>query len=65
MLEVLAQIGRTGLSVSELSRRAAMSKSNSFSILQTFIARGYVADEGGGTTRRWRIFPPACCAMRP
>ena len=57
MLEVLAQGGRTGLSVSELSRRAAMSKSNAFSILQTLIARGYVADEGGGTTRRYRLTP--------
>jgi IclR family acetate operon transcriptional repressor len=57
VLEVLAQGGRAGLSVSELSRRAGMSKSNSFSILQTFIARGYVADEGGGTTRRYRLTP--------
>jgi len=57
VLEVLAQGGRAGLSVSELSRRAAMSKSNSFSILQTLIARGYVADEGGGTTRRYRLTP--------
>jgi len=55
VLEVLAQGGRVGFSVSELSRRAAMSKSNSFSILQTLIARGYVADEGGGTTRRYRL----------
>lgn len=57
MLEVLAQGGRSGLSVSELSRRAAMSKSNSFSILQTLIARGYVADEGEGMTRRYRLTP--------
>ncbi len=55
MLEALAQGGRAGLSVSELSRRAAMSKSNSFSILQTLIARGYVADEGDGMTRRYRL----------
>jgi len=57
VLEVLAQGGRAGLSVSELSRRAAMSKSNSFSILQTLIARGYVADEGVGMTRRYRLTP--------
>jgi IclR family acetate operon transcriptional repressor len=57
VLEALAQEGRAGLSVSELSRRAAMSKSNSFSILQTLIARGYVADEGGGMTRRYRLTP--------
>ena len=55
VLEVLAQSGRAGLSVSELSRRTAMSKSNSFSILQTLIARGYVADEGDGMTRRYRL----------
>ena len=57
VLEALAQGGRPGLSVSELSRRAAMSKSNAFSILQTFIARGYVADEGEGMTRRYRLTP--------
>jgi len=57
VLEALAQGGRAGLSVSELSRRAAMSKSNSFSILQTLIARGYVADEGEGMTRRYRLTP--------
>lgn len=34
-----------------------MSKSNSFSILQTLIARGYVADEGDGMTRRYRLTP--------
>ncbi|MEO8753021.1 MAG: IclR family transcriptional regulator [Casimicrobiaceae bacterium] len=54
VLEALAQGGRDGLSVSELARRAGMSKSNSFSILQTLIARGYVADEGEGMTRRYR-----------
>ena len=57
VLEALGQSGRAGLSVSELSRRAAMSKSNSFSILQTLIARGYVADEGVGLTRRYRLTP--------
>jgi IclR family acetate operon transcriptional repressor len=34
-----------------------MSKSNSFSILQTLIARGYVADDGEGMTRRYRLTP--------
>jgi len=62
VLEVLAQGGRVGLSVSELSRRAAMSESNAFSILQTFIARGYVADEGGGTARRYRLTPALALA---
>lgn len=57
VLEALAQGGRDGLSVSELARRAAMSKSNSFSILHTLIARGYVADEGEGMTRRYRLTP--------
>ena len=57
VLEALAQGGRAGLSVSELSRRVTMSKSNSFSILQTLIARGYVGDEGQGMTRRYRLTP--------
>lgn len=57
VLEALAQGGRAGLSVSELARRAGMSKSNSFSILQTLIARGYVADEGEGLMRRYRPTP--------
>jgi IclR family acetate operon transcriptional repressor len=57
VLEALAQVGRGGLSVSEIARRAGMSKSNSFSILQTLIARGYVADEGEGMTRRYRPTP--------
>lgn len=57
VLEALAQGGRDGLSVSELARRARMSKSNSFSILHTLIARGYVADQGVGMTRRYRLTP--------
>lgn len=57
VLEELGQGGRDGLSVSELARRAGMSKSNSFSILQTLIARGYVADDGEGMTRRYRLTP--------
>ena len=57
VLEALAQCGRAGLSVSELSRRVTMSKSNSFSIVQTLIARGYVGDEGEGMTRRYRLTP--------
>jgi IclR family acetate operon transcriptional repressor len=57
VLEALAQASRAGLGVSELARRAGMSKSNSFSILQTLIARGYVADEGEGAARRYRPTP--------
>ncbi|MEP6970406.1 MAG: IclR family transcriptional regulator [Betaproteobacteria bacterium] len=57
VLEALAQGGRPGLSVSDLSRRVTMSKSNSFSILQTLIARGYVADDGEGMMRRYRLTP--------
>jgi IclR family acetate operon transcriptional repressor len=55
LLEALAQGGRAGASLSELSRRAGMSKSNAFSILHTLIARGYAADEGEGMTRRYRL----------
>ena len=55
LLEALAQGGRAGASLTELSRRGGMSKSNAFSILHTLIARGYVADEGEGMTRRYRL----------
>lgn len=55
VLEELAGSGRGGTSLSELSRRVGMSKSNLFAILHTLIARGYAADEGEGLTRRYRL----------
>jgi len=55
VLEELARSGREGVSLSELSRRVDMSKSNLFAILHTLIARGYAADEGARLSRRYRL----------
>jgi IclR family acetate operon transcriptional repressor len=55
LLDTLAQIGRDGLSLSELSRTVKISKPAAYAILQTFLSRGLVSDYGEGQHRRYRL----------
>lgn len=55
LLEQLAEAGPEGVTVSEAARAAGLSKSAGYAILQTLLARGYVADSGRGPSRRYRL----------
>jgi IclR family acetate operon transcriptional repressor len=55
VVEVLSKAGSDGLSVSEVSRALDMSKSATFSILQTLLSRRFLADKGTGISRRYRL----------
>jgi IclR family acetate operon transcriptional repressor len=55
LLELISRRGREGARLSELAREIAMSKAATFAILQTLLAHGFVADEGSGTSRRYRL----------
>jgi len=55
LLEALAGAPVDGLTVSELGRSIGASKSATYSILQTMLAHGFVADTGSGMSRRYRL----------
>ena len=55
VLEALADAGADGLAVSDLGRSVGVSKSATYSILQTMLAHGFVADSGSGMSRRYRL----------
>lgn len=55
LLEALADAGAEGLTVSDLGRAVGVSKSATYSILQTMLAHGFVADRGSGMSRRYRL----------
>lgn len=54
-LELLAAAGPGGMTLTELADQIAVSKSSAFALLQTMIARGFVADSGARLTRRYRL----------
>jgi len=54
-LELLAVAGPDGMTLTELTEKIAVSKSSAFALLQTLIARGFVADSGARLTRRYRL----------
>jgi IclR family acetate operon transcriptional repressor len=54
-LELLAAAGPGGMTLTELADQISVSKSSAFALLQTLIARGYVADSGTRLTRRYRL----------
>lgn len=54
-LELLAAAGPGGMTLTELAEKIAVSKSSAFALLQTLIARGFVADSGSRLTRRYRL----------
>jgi DNA-binding IclR family transcriptional regulator/nitroimidazol reductase NimA-like FMN-containing flavoprotein (pyridoxamine 5'-phosphate oxidase superfamily) len=53
-LGALAEVGRAGLALSELARRAGLSKSTAHALLATLVARGFVAR---GRDGRFRLGP--------
>lgn len=55
IVNVLSKAGPDGMSGSEVARALQLSKSATFSILQTLLARRYLADYGSGASRRYRL----------
>jgi len=55
LLEIVARQGKEGGRLTELSHHLGLSKASTFAILQTLLSRGYVADTGKGSTRRYRL----------
>lgn len=55
LLELLGAAGPDGETVSELARRAGISKATAFATLQTLLAHGFVADREVGASRRYRL----------
>ena len=54
-LELLAAAGQDGMTLTELAEKIAVSKSSAFALLQTLMARGFVADSGARLSRRYRL----------
>jgi IclR family acetate operon transcriptional repressor len=54
-LELLAASGPGGMTLTELADQIKVSKSSAFALLQTLIARGFVADSGARLSRRYRL----------
>jgi IclR family acetate operon transcriptional repressor len=55
LLDLVARQGREGARLSDLAREVALSKPATYAILQTLLARGFVADIGSGAARRYRL----------
>lgn len=55
ILDELAAAEQRGLSVTEIADNGGLSKSATFSILQTLMSLNYVADTGVGQNRRYRL----------
>ena len=55
LLDALIQSGRDGRGLAELSRSIGLSKPATYTILQTYLARGIVSDLGEGLQRRYRL----------
>jgi len=54
-LELLAAAGSGGMTLTELADRIGVSKSSTFALLQTLVARGFAADSGTRLSRRYRL----------
>jgi IclR family acetate operon transcriptional repressor len=55
LLELLADAGPEGMTVTELARTLGVSKSSAFALLHTMLAHGVVADSGSGMSRRYKL----------
>lgn len=56
VLEMLSDRGSSqGLSVTEIAETCGLSKSAAFAVLHTLRAHGFVADDGEGQSRRYRL----------
>ena len=57
LLEILGSAEGAGLNVGEIAKQAGISKSTAFLVLQTLVARQFVADIRSGTSRVYRLGP--------
>ncbi len=55
LLDLVARAGTDGGRLSDLARGLVLSKAATYAMLQTLLARGFVADIGEGTSRRYRL----------
>jgi IclR family acetate operon transcriptional repressor len=55
LLALLGDAGSDGATVSDLARKAGVSKATAYATLQTLLARGFVADRDSGPSRRYRL----------
>jgi len=55
LLDTIGRHGREGARLSDLAREQSLSKAATYAILQTLLARGFVADEGSTINRRYRL----------
>ncbi|MEX0696105.1 MAG: IclR family transcriptional regulator [Dongiaceae bacterium] len=55
LLDLIARRGREGGRLSDLAREISLSKAACYAMLQTLLARGYIADRGKGIERRYRL----------
>lgn len=55
LVEIVARQGKNGGRLTDLAHELGLSKASTFAILQTLLSRGYVADFGKGSTRRYRL----------
>jgi IclR family transcriptional regulator, acetate operon repressor len=57
LLTILGHAPSAGLTVGDLAKKAGISKSTAFLLLQTLVARQFVADLREGNNRRYRLGP--------
>ncbi len=55
LLDHIAGRSREGARLTDLARELSLSKAACYAMLQTLIARGFVADKGTGIARRYRL----------
>ncbi len=55
LLDFVARAGKDGARLTDLARELAMSKAATYAMLQTLLARGFVADSAEGGSRRYRL----------
>jgi IclR family acetate operon transcriptional repressor len=55
LLELIAARGKDGARLTDLARALGMSKAAVYALLQTLLARGFLADFSEGAHRRYRL----------
>lgn len=55
LLDLIARRGKEGGRLTDLARDLSLSKAAAYAMLQTLLARGFIADRGKGADRRYRL----------
>lgn len=55
LLDLIARHGKDGARLSDLARALSVSKAATYALLQTLLARDFIADIGHGVARRYRL----------